>query len=63
MSAQTDWKSLVETYAAGSEQKAEAVESAQARVHLDEGSPEYWEALRTLARQAVAMAGTREAAE
>lgn len=62
MSAQVDWREVVERYAAGGPEQKEAVRVAKIQAQGLDGA-EFWEAVHTLAKQAVAMRGAAEVSE
>lgn len=63
MSAEVDWQAQVEEYARKGDRQALAVAQAGRQATELSGTPEYWEAVYTLARQAVDMHGASEVAQ
>lgn len=60
MTAAPNWQQVVEQYARNGRQEHDAVVAAHQQATDLTENPDYWEAVYTLARQAVAMSGTRE---
>lgn len=60
MTEATNWQQVVEQYARTGTREREAVNAAHLQAADLGESPDYWEAVYTLARQSVAMSGARE---